>query len=148
MKQIYNIVAVSEFGFLTKESDTWFKCDRSILKSELFLTLKRGMMVEGITYNEDRFVTSFIVLNTKDSKKEVANSSLISNRSHAENSETLPPSFDSIRYAQCVNLSFDNARSKGVRFEWSEGVWTKERIKEAFDVADLIYEEFNRRVRR
>lgn len=142
MKQIYNVVAVSEYGFLTKESDTWFKCDRSILKSELFLTLKRGMMIEGITYNEDRFVTSFIVLNTKDSKKEVANSSLISNRSHAENSETLPPSFDSIRYAQCVNIAFANYRDVNLKFQ------DRLFIREAFDVADMIYEEFNKRVRR
>jgi hypothetical protein len=54
---------------------------------------------------------------------------------------------DNIRYAQCVNIAFENQSLCNVNLMYDgDNKWAQRRIEETFDVADKIYIEFNKRV--
>lgn len=154
------IKAISKYGFMSETSDVWVKCDRNILNSKLFKELKKGDEITDIMYNPKDFVVSFRVLNSRKDEVEEgvikpsptailshcdSPSSLnIVRGSSLERGECLTTSKlssvqDSIRYAQCVNIAFASVNLGGFITEEAGIVY-------AFDRADKIFEEFNKRV--
>ena len=138
------IVALSKYGFkLDSLRSEWDKVDKSLLHRELFNSLEKGSMIDVINRNGKGFITEFILLNHKDKGEGVNRSQITSlNVTQNINSEcktSLP--FDSIRYAQSVNLAFASIEIGGFVSEEAGIVY-------AFDRADKIYIEFNKRCSR
>ena len=150
------VTALSKFGFLLYNNEEWIKCDKSFLTSNKFKSLKKGDNINNFTFNQDGFLLDFDyfikVLNHKDKGEEVTKSSInISNNvSHNNVISSCKPSlpFDSIRYAQCVNIAFESFSKDGTNLLYQDMNKEYSMIIKAFDLADKIYIEFNKRFSR
>jgi hypothetical protein len=169
------VTAKSEYGFKTDINTVWFKCDKYFLKSDLFKSLKKGDDINSVMFNKNNFVKSFIVLHHKDQGEEEnisknftslksthtlnslkSNSLPVSSSLNINagrdvlereevflNPQNVKPSSvqDSIRYAQCVNIAFASVNLGGFITEEAGIIY-------AFDRADKIFKEFNKRCSR
>lgn len=121
------VKAKSEKGFMLEGSDSWLTCDKSFVNSELFKSLNKGDKISAITFNKDRYVTSFVLFSVhavqkfkeedklpKTHKSNDINSLKTSSASDFKSREILK--------GQCLNLAFKNvdtsdshAREFGIR---------------------------------
>lgn len=156
------IVDLSKYGFkLDSLRSDWLKVDRSLLNRSLFLGLVKGQELKDLVYNDKGFITSFSVVGAApDAQAHIeSNSPLLkhlesSSLSGTDSSPSSPnnngsssplPDIDKrIRYAQCVNLAFNNLSSRQVNLDWkNEGKFPM--IELGFDLADSIFNEWNKR---
>lgn len=134
------ISALSEYGFkLDSNPDKWISCDKRFSASKEFKDIKVGSEIASIMYNDKGFVSSVIILNYKGSEVESDRSSLSHNNINSLKSDSLPSVKDSIRYAQSVNIAFQSIGICDLTFKEDY------LIRKAFDIADSIYDEFNKR---
>lgn len=133
------IKKISSTGFLTENG--WRTCDKfKVLIKPLFLDLKVGDTIDSIKTKTDKegkvYVIDFIVLSHKDSvsEEEVCPPNDVSSVSSSS-----PIHKDRIMYGQCVNIAFN---SFGTFNLFHDGT-----LKQGFDLADLLYEEYSRRVK-
>lgn len=141
------IVALSKYGFkLDSLKNDWDKVDKSLLNRELFKSLQKGVQVKINERNKQGFILDFSVIPHGDiGVKENTNSPLLSlSIQQQTNSKDCSPSpFNSIRYAQCVNIAFANFQDINLAYADSEGKLIF--VNKSFDLADEIYKEFNKR---
>lgn len=138
-----SIKKLSETGFLTEQG--WMCVDKFKCSKELFKSLSVGDVIDNVKTVTDKkgtrvYVTDFIVLSHKDSdvRAEPPLNRTCSSRSVSPPSPTL----DRMMYGQAVNLAFD-FKSKSYDYSGED-----EFIAGSFDLADKIYVEYSKRVRR
>ena len=141
------IKKISSNGFFTEQG--WKKVDRfKVASKPLFLNLKVGDRIDNVKYNKENYIIGYDIVDVPKSigvdvlERDGGTVNLPpTSHIYKTNSRESPSSVqDNIRYAQCVNIAFANYRDVNLKFQ------DQMFIKEAFDVADLIYAEFNRRV--
>jgi len=171
------ITKKSANGFQLDNDNRWFTIDKFKINLEQFNNLKVNDELVDFKLNKKGYIVSFIVLSSKDvsgvddrtssqtcSVKSTPNSSLnvveggsILESTRLSTTHLNPQDLnvnskgssiqDRIIYGQCVNISFENRSLNGLHLEFSEEAWRKNQIVEAFDVADLIYDEYVRRLK-
>jgi hypothetical protein len=122
------INALSKFGFLFLDSKEWVKCDKLLINSLAFKSLKKGDNLINLKFNDKGFCTGF--LNSPLLKTEMGRS--ISDRQN--NHSNTPAHFDNRRReilkGQCLNIAFNNVQSWSLGFDDE----TDARIRKAQDL--------------
>jgi len=108
---------------------------------------KVGDVVDSLKFKDNKdgksYVVDFIVLSHKDSEFEGEKVRCPSTSNTTVSSVSSPsPILDRIMFGQAINLAFD---FKGKYYDYSG---EDEFISSAFDLADKIYVEYSKRVRR
>ena len=133
------ITALSKYGFKIEGSNDWIKCDKSLLNYPMFKSLVKFMDVTLTQedFNPKGFLISFNVPQHKEIEGGVRSFNTKS-LTNSINSSTPPSSIikNGMIYGQCVNLAFNHVSSNECGLN----------IVEAFDLADKIYIEYNKRV--
>jgi hypothetical protein len=136
------ITALSKFGFRVQDSSDWISCDKSLLNSPLFTSLKKGDDVDfdAECFNPKGFLISFKSFDVPQHKEIEGGVCSFNTKSltNSINSSTPPSSIikNGMIYGQCVNLAFNHVSNNECGLN----------INEAFDLADKIYIEYNKRV--
>ena len=124
------IVQLSAYSFrLDSLRNEWTGCDKTLIKTELFKSLKKGDRIDSISRNKAGFIESFKLV--KDE--------------HIYNIESklmfISPQQRDILKGQCLNISFNSLFSNpevNFRFEANR----KEAIALAHDLYDELKEEY------
>lgn len=97
-----NIVLLSKYGFkLDSLKSDWVKCDKSLLKSERFAQLRKGMDIDVVEKNKQDFVLNFRI----NSLPCVSDDCKIDSRAR------------DILKGQCLNIAFQNCSMNVLDFE-------------------------------
>lgn len=144
------IIVLSEYGFKLEDNpDKWISCDKKLLSSTIFKSLKVNDYIYDLRFNNNNFLTEFTKFNSE--KFTLAQHSEQGFEGESTNSPSLnidrsklscdSPSLDikpvknGLMYGQCVNLAFNHISNNECGLN----------VPEAFDLADKIYNEYVKR---
>lgn len=140
------IIKLSSNGFQLNNYK-WFTCDKKkIIDTGKFKLLKSGLELENIK-----------TVVGKDKKEYVVDFDIVKHDSECDEGVSNPPKNDlnsikspssiqdSIRYAQCVNIAFNNLNTQSVDLTFKKDNEEYSMIICGFDLANKIYEEWNKR---